>query len=577
MDSLVLAKEALEADLTRSVMEKKGFETDLKLVSEHSVELDLEKNVFFAFMETQMGQMGFGFDRLLREKVEIERMKKEREVEIEFLKQKVNELNGFVENESFNLKRVSEERDLLKKDCDKRKMDFDRAVEEANGLSEKVVVMEKGEIFMKEEVGKLKLKCEALVNENAEKERAFEVVIRGRDLAESKVVELEKMAENLKRETERILKEKNEIEKEKKAMEVKVGKLDKDMGDLNKILLELGKGTEALQTKNLELEEFISQNMKDRELEIKSLLEEKSKNETSITVLEKERDEIKKVFERISWEYEDKQRKCEELFQQKNEIEEAKFSQERQIFGLHNEVSGLRDMVLTLRTSCSKLEEKNKELLSEVGQYKEAFDSVSHERDETSKAFDEENKKVKELMLVISSREKRIEEIVEDLQNLKSECVHLLEKSKVTENSLEALVKANETAQKNIFEAHREIDEWKAKFESASTNSEKVLTMLKHTVALVSSNFEHDKDSKREVEIEEQILNEEIEPHAAKLVAIKIAFENKEKMLEETNQQVEYLRLSAADAQKKRSFWTLVSSAVTLVAAASVAYVAKVR
>ena len=81
----------MEVELSRSVMEKKVLEANLTWASDESVVLELEKIVICAFWESQMGEIGFEFDGLVREKVEFEKMKCVREGEIVFLKRKRGE------------------------------------------------------------------------------------------------------------------------------------------------------------------------------------------------------------------------------------------------------------------------------------------------------------------------------------------------------------------------------------------------------------------------------------------------------------------------------------------------------
>ena len=80
----------MEVELSRSVMEKKVLEAKLTW-RVMSVVLEFEKIVICAFWESQMGEMCFGFDGLVREKVEFEKMKCVREGEIVFLKRKRDE------------------------------------------------------------------------------------------------------------------------------------------------------------------------------------------------------------------------------------------------------------------------------------------------------------------------------------------------------------------------------------------------------------------------------------------------------------------------------------------------------
>ncbi|KAJ6876902.1 hypothetical protein NC651_029806 [Populus alba x Populus x berolinensis] len=72
------------------------------------------------------------------------------------------------------------------------------------------------------------------------------------------------------------------------------------------------------------------------------------------------------------------------------------------------------------------------------------------------------------------------------------------------------------------------------------------------------------------------MLDSEIEPYASELEVIKTAFRNKETMVEDMKQQVEFLSDSVAKAKKKNSLLSVMSSATTGVAAAvSLAYVAR--
>ncbi|KAF3454399.1 hypothetical protein FNV43_RR04846 [Rhamnella rubrinervis] len=567
IDSLVNAKEALEAELTRSALDKEELEARLTGSAEENFRLELENDVFCAFWESQMN---VGFDGLIREKFEIERAKKERETEIGYLKREVSELRGDLENESDKLSRVCRERDVIKGD-------FDCLFLEANGFREKVVDMEKRESLMKEEFVNLEFRCAGLMEENEEGKRAVEVLMREKDLAERNLVESEKLIETLEKDIEGIVKEKNEIGMEKRGLEVRTGELEKELGQWNGTVMHLCREMEALQLKISELESSIVEGKKDMEMEVKAWLEEKRENEQDIELLKVQMDGIKKVLDRVTRESEDKQRKIEELIQEKNEIDEAKAHKESEIVELHNEISELRDAMFTLGSSFIDLEVKYQSLLSEVSSHKDALDRVTLQKDEKQKDFDEERKKVEDFMLVISRKEKMIEELVEELQKLKIERETLTEKTKVSQSRMELLVKEKDMAKSNLLECQSRIDEWKAKSELAEINLERALTMLQSTAAIVSSQSELDRNGKKEVAINERKLEEEILPYVAELDTIQSAFKSKEKMVEDMKQKLEFLQHSEAEAHKKKSFWTLVSSAITILAAASVAYAAKGR
>ncbi|BFG37041.1 hypothetical protein CerSpe_233160 [Prunus speciosa] len=561
VESLMQAKEGLESELTRFRVESKLLESELTGKSEENVGLELEKSVFCVFVLAQMGQM-------VKEQVEIERAKSERDTEIAFLKREMNDLMGSLENEKVKLNRVCWERDVVKSD-------FDGLAEEANGLRLKVVEMEEKERFTEDEVEKLKIQCQGLVQEKAEKERAVEVVIREKDLAQRKHAESERVTEGLKKEIEEIVREKNEIEKEKHGQEVRLLRLENEVEHLSKVELNLRKEKELLHIKVLELEKSINEAMgkeEERERDIKALVEEKREKEHSIERLNEEVKSNKALLDMVTEELKNKEQRIKEMEQKKNEMEEAKVNQETEIAELNREVAEQRDIVSTLRNSCSGQEERNERLVSEVSQYKDAVDRVMQERSEAQKSLDGEKKKVEDLMLTISDREKTIKETEKELGKLRSERDNVSEKNKVMESRLESLVKEQDVMQKNLVEAQKKIHDWEAKFESEGAKLKRALTMLKNTAALVSSKSE----GKEEVVANDHKLGKEIQPYVVELDAIQNAFRNKEKMVGDLKQQVESLH-KVAEAQKKKSFWTLVSSATTIIAAASVAYVAKGR
>jgi CII-binding regulator of phage lambda lysogenization HflD len=98
--------------------------------------------------------------------------------------------------------------------------------------------------------------------------------------------------------------------------------------------------------------------------------------------------------------------------------------------------------------------------------------------------------------------------------------------------------------------------------------------MLKNTAALLCES----NNVKEDMIVTEKMLNGEIEPYASKLEVIKTAFSNKQTVVEEMKQQLEFLQNSVAKADKKNSLLSLLSSATAVVAAAvSLAYVARLR
>ncbi|KAL6139296.1 hypothetical protein ACLB2K_064573 [Fragaria x ananassa] len=528
VEALVKAKKGLESELSKFGDEKKALETELGEKSEESCVLELEKSVFGVFVAAQMG--------------EIERVMKVRDDEVEVLRREVEKLLGSVESEKGKVSRVCWERDVVKGD-------FDGLAVEANGLRLKVVEMEERERCAEEELERVRLQCRGLVEEKCEKERVVEAMMREKD------------------------REKNEIDMAKSGQELMVSCLEKEVGKLNEVRLSLRAEKEGLEKKVLELEDCVGEAAaKEREMEreIKALVKEKKEKEDSVERLNEEVKTQKEILDMVTEELRNKEQRLKEVAQKKNDIEEAKANRDGEVAELSRRVGEQRDVIFTLRKSFKEQEEKNAELISQFSQYKETVERIKQERAEAQKSLAEQKKIAEDLKLIVSQREEKVKEIEQLLGKLRSESDNITEKKKVMESRLESLAKENDIMQKSLSDAQREIHDWRVKYESAGRSSKQALTMLKNTAAFLASQSE----GKKELSIKEKNLGEEVQPYAAELDAIQSAFRNNEKMVEDLKQQLES---AVAQAQKRNNLWKLMSSAATIIAAASVAYAANGR
>ncbi|KAL3647303.1 hypothetical protein CASFOL_008271 [Castilleja foliolosa] len=119
-----------------------------------------------------------------------------------------------------------------------------------------------------------------------------------------------------------------------------------------------------------------------------------------------------------------------------------------------------------------------------------------------------------------------------------------------------------------ISEARKEFDSVKGEFGKADKNAGVVLSMLKSTAAAFCSEEEN-----RDVDLFGD--GDETKAYAIELEMIRSAFKDKESKIDGMKRQVEMLEGCVEDAHKKKSFWTVLSSATTLLAAVSLAYVAR--
>ncbi|KAF2287941.1 hypothetical protein GH714_003390 [Hevea brasiliensis] len=279
-------------------------------------------------------------------------------------------------------------------------------------------------------------------------------------------------------------------------------------------------------------------------MEVDVLMEEKQQKDITIERLMEEMHSSDNIIKTMNIEVKDKDGLIEKLMREKKETDDVKVSKESAIAELHKELAGLRDATSAMQKSIKNQEDKNKQLASEVSHYRDAFEQVRLERDKAQVDLDEEKTNSISLSSKVLEMKKRIEETVKRLQR-----------------------------RKKSTQAQQEIDDLRSKMESTAIYSERALSMLKNTAASLGLS----NDGKEEVIMIEKKLDGVIEPYETELEVIKDAFRNKETVVEEMKQQVKFLQNSLADAHKKKSLWAIVSSAATFLAAAYVAYVAKVR
>ncbi|OMO99028.1 putative Ubiquitin-protein ligase BRE1A [Corchorus olitorius] len=344
----------------------------------------------------------------------------------------------------------------------------------------------------------------------------------------------------------------------------------------------------------------------EKAIEIGALVEDKRAKERSIERLLEEKDSVSSLLNVTMAESEDRQRrieqlledtdavkrelemnekklkdmvkKFEELLGEKNEIEKVKLSQEKENVELHKEVTELKNVVHRLQEACGDHEKKNKELISEVNRVRNSVDQVTIERDNALKGLDEEKQNSLKLTSKVSEVEKMLAKTAEELAQKRAEWQKLIKEKEEIESHFGSMTDDKDRLQKDLLEANKSINDLRAKMESTSINYDRALTLLKNTASsLCQSKDENGPKLTEEAGIAEQRLEAEIEPYAAELEAIKQAYRNKESLAQDLKQKVVIMEKSMVEAEKKKSFWTLVTSATTLLAAISVAYAARGR
>nr|GEX10953.1 centrosomal protein of 55 kDa-like [Tanacetum cinerariifolium] len=126
----------------------------------------------------------------------------------------------------------------------------------------------------------------------------------------------------------------------------------------------------------------------------------------------------------------------------------------------------------------------------------------------------------------------------------------------------------------NIKQLEGDVYTYKASIDQAIIERNEALESIDKEKSITSDIKE--KITIMKQEIEENGVEEGIKDHVTEVEAIKRAFKDKQCRIEVMKRQLELVKRSAAEALKRKSFWTMVSSATTLLAvAASFAYVAR--
>nr|GLL30549.1 uncharacterized protein LOC109191449 isoform X1 [Ipomoea trifida] len=590
VDSLQKAKGSLQSDLARTESQKLALSGELTHLGEVAARLELERTVSADFLWVQMGHQmkavveerdGLRRERddvaervkdlereialVVKEKSEIQKVLREEEIEFESLKQKLNDLNAQIATERSISNHANRERDELASKLDVQ-------IVETNGLRKKLIEMEKREGKVNDEVEKLRVQYNALSKENEVKEKKFHSVMSDKEMIERSLVQSNRVIEELNGKIAVIVREKEGSDKERNIEMEKRCELEKEVNLLNEKVLSLNKVEEKLRASVAELENKCvegTEKGKEMESKISELVEGKNESESRIASLVEEKGLIESKLVEANEKLDEKQQCVERMAIEKMEMEEAKIRGESEIVKLQNQMSELKDTISGLEDSCKVQEEKIMTLEGEVGNYKRSLESAVLERDAARKGLDEEKQNGLILKEKLREMENHVEEIALELTKTKADYNNIAGEKKELEIQCESFNKEILDLQTELAEGRKQIGAIQAELELANANSEKVLNLLKSTAALVGS-----KDERVNAELSEgQEMNPQ--PHVLELEAIKKGIKIREKKVEEMKREVEFLQNSVTEANKKKSLWTMISSATTIFAAISLAYVAR--
>ncbi|KAI7737170.1 hypothetical protein M8C21_009009, partial [Ambrosia artemisiifolia] len=534
LESLVQSNSYLKTELTQSVMDNELLKSEMSLLTEQAIRLDIEKGVVMVFV-------------------------KEKELEVRDLNRQLDEVLIKIDEERGVSARVGMERDAIKARLDERIREVDRLVE-------RVREMEESEGRVVKEVGELKGECERLKTENVESARRIELVIKEKEDVKASLVEANRVVEELRGELAKLSEEKKVITDEKVILDGKNSELKTSVDGLKKLVENMRIEEGALLEKYAVLEKKYaasSKNEEEMKIEISKLVEEKKETERRIEHLDNEKSLVAKDLEDAKKELQQQKLTCDEIVKEKTELENVKIERESEIAKKDEQLSVFKDMVSSLEMSSAEQTEKVKELEVEAGKYKLSLDQAAIERDEALKQLNDQKAIANDFKQMITGMEKEMEDLHEKLATLTAENgEHLGEKNRL-EDRCAGLAKEVADLEARFAESRTEYD---GKLNAAEANANKVLNILKKTVLVCDGNGDLD---------QENGVDEGIKEHVAGIDAIKKAFRDKESRLEDMKMQLEQVKTSA---EKEKGFWTMVSSATTLLAAAaSLAFVARAR
>nr|GEX60290.1 hypothetical protein [Tanacetum cinerariifolium] len=564
-----------------------SLESELNVLKERAVLFDIEKVVA---MEVKIGALERDLSRVLEEK---ERVKDLKDDEITCLIKKLTGLECEIGEEKFILSKVCEERDELREKFDecvrvvselrlklgeseKRASAVLEKSREVDGLvKEKVEMERKMGLLAKEKEAVEKSvsaaleksrKVDGLVKEKVEMERRMVLLVKEKELVEKSVIDLKGVVDELKRNIDKVVKEKTAVEGERKVLENKKNELQSSVDGLNELVSKFRKSEEELLKKVADLEKKCVVGL-DKEVKMNTQMDMlvKEKRE-SVRKLSEEKSLVTKDLNEALQTLECQKARIDVMVNEQTRISDDKNQTENHIKKLQEDLERFSETIVEHENSSTVQDDKIKQLESEVSRSKVAFDQAIKERDSAQAALDGEKLKVKILSEKITKMEKGIEETNKKLSKIQKDSEKLVSDKKELEKIRRGLADEVAVIKKLLAITEKELDDIKAKVKSSEVNRSQILKLLKNTSLICSSKADGNISVAQETN-----FGEGIKQHVKEVEAIKKAFKDKESTVDEMRKQLESLKDCVEKADKGKSFWTMVSSATTIVAAASLA------
>lgn len=557
VDSLLQSKGSLELELTRSNSEREALESELGRLVERAALLEVERAVVAVFVSAQVGVRGEEFAHEIKglemEMREWKRGSEEKESEIARLNVTLIEIEGALGAEREVSRHVRLERDDFE---DK----LNRQIKEDEGLRVNLSELDGKMKEIVREIEELQTSYNAVVREKKDLEMRIKLLMGEKDLSERGLMESNEVIEKMKEEISGIVREKEGVEREKNDELVKRRELGNVVTGLNEMVSNLQKEEVKLQMVISELEKNCDageEKLREMGREVFRLVEETKLSGKRISALVDEKSVVEKDLGEALKQLAKQKRDIEDLVNEKIVMVEAKNRVDGEVGELQNHVDELKATVLGLEKLNRADVERIRRLESEVREYMLNLETVSVERDGVERFLNEEKQNASRLKEKIEELEKKIEECHKVAGEMKVQNAAILTEKVEIESHCETQKK--------------EIASLQSKVELADANSELVLNMLKGTSAFCSKSEQSGGEGHNVVVVD----GEELKSHVMEMETIKNAFKSKATRVEDMEKQLECLQSSVVDAEKWKSFWAMLSSATTVLAAISLAYVAR--
>ncbi|KAL4583049.1 hypothetical protein LXL04_007613 [Taraxacum kok-saghyz] len=501
--------------------------------------------------------------------------KKQRDERIDSLETKnnsvlknLNDVMQELEHQKLTIEKIVQEKTELENAKSQAEDEIAKMKEELITFQETISSLENSSIDQNQKVIQLEaavnhyqLTIEQIVQEKTELENAK---IQG----ESEIVKMKEQLvtyQDTSSETEvkllneiaGLIEEKKEKDERIESLEAKQSSVLKNLHDVMQELEHQKLTIEKIIQEKTELENANAQ----RENEIAKMKEDLITFQETISSLENSSiDQSQKVIQ-LEAAVNHYQLTIEQIVQEKTELENAKIQGDSEITKMKDQLITFQDTVSSFENSSTDQNQKLKQLEDQVNHYKSSFNQAQIQKDEALKSLQEQQATKTDLQHKITAMEKEIQDLHKNLSKTTTETV--AEKAELEDRCSE-LTKTIAVLEAKLAEINVNFDETKVKLGLAEANSNRVLNTLKKTL---SGGIEtHDRDLGNGID-------EEIKDRVTEVEEIKRAFKEKDIKVEEMKRELELVKSTAG---KEKSFWTLVSSATTLLAAAvSVAYVAR--